>query len=76
VTMLGDTISTGCNGSPVFSSATGKLVTPGTTTPPGGGTPPVPTPEPGTLGLLSSGLLAMVFLAFRKSRVSSPSLSC
>ena len=28
------------------------------------------TPEPGTLALLSSGLLAMVFLAFRKSRVS------
>jgi len=28
------------------------------------------TPEPGTLALFSSGLLAMVFLAFRKSRVS------
>ncbi|MGA2193938.1 MAG: ice-binding family protein [Bryobacteraceae bacterium] len=28
------------------------------------------TPEPGTLVLLSSGLLAMVLLAFRKSRVS------
>jgi hypothetical protein len=27
-------------------------------------------PEPGTFALLSSGLLAMVFLAFRKSRVS------
>jgi hypothetical protein len=41
---------------------------------PGGGVipgPPVATPEPGTLALLSSGLLAMVFLKFRKSRVSS-----
>jgi len=54
----------------------------------GGGMPPagtvIPTvtgntrtiPEPGTLALLSSGLLAMVFLTFRKSRVSSPSPSC
>jgi hypothetical protein len=31
----------------------------------------VATPEPGTLALLASGLLAMVFLTFRKSRVSS-----
>ena len=46
---------------------------------PGGGTgvgPGTPVPEPGTLALLSSGLLAMVFLAFRKSRVSSQALSC
>jgi hypothetical protein len=41
-----------------------------------GGTPFVGAPEPGTFALLSSGLLAMVLLAFRKSRVSSPSLSC
>jgi len=46
----------------------------GTITPPA---PPSPhVPEPGTFGLLSSGLLAIVFLTFRKSRVSSPSLSC
>jgi type VI secretion system secreted protein VgrG len=41
---------------------------------PGGGVipgPPVATPEPGTLALLSSGLFGMVFLTFRKSRVSS-----
>jgi hypothetical protein len=43
----------------------------------GGGPGPGPVPEPGTLALLSSGLLlGMVFLTFRKSRVSSPSLSC
>jgi hypothetical protein len=35
----------------------------------GGGV--VATPEPGTLALLSFGLLGMVFLTFRKSRVSS-----
>lgn len=34
-------------------------------------TTPTATPEPGTFALLSSGLLAMVFLRFRKSRVSS-----
>jgi hypothetical protein len=42
------------------------------TTLPGPGT----VPEPSTFALLSSGLLAMVFLTFCKSRVSSPSLSC
>jgi hypothetical protein len=41
-----------------------------------GGTPFVTAPEPGTLGLLSFGLLGMVFLTFRKSRVSSLSPSC
>jgi hypothetical protein len=40
-----------------------------------GGSPPA-VPEPGTLALLSSGLLAMVFLTFRKSRVSSLAPSC
>ena len=38
----------------------------------GGGGPIIPpsspVPEPGTSGLLSSGLLAMVFLTFRKAR--------
>jgi hypothetical protein len=43
----------------------------------GGGVPPgSAVPEPGTLALLSSGLLAMVFLTFCKSRVSSLRLSC
>jgi len=54
---------TGCNG---FNSGTIQ------TGP--GGTPFVGAPEPGTFALLSSGLLAMVFLTFCKSRVSS--LSC
>jgi hypothetical protein len=36
--------------------------------------PPIPTPEPSSLVLLPIGLLAMVFLMIRKSRVSS--LSC
>jgi hypothetical protein len=61
VTLDTNTISNGCAG-------TGGA---------GGGTPPsTATPEPGTLALLSSGLLAMVFLTCCKSRVSSPSLSC
>jgi hypothetical protein len=39
---------------------------------PGGGTTTVTTvPEPGTFALLSSGLLALVFLTFRKSLISS-----
>jgi hypothetical protein len=61
VTLDTNTISKGCAG-------TGGA---------GGGTPPpTATPEPGTLALLASGLLAMVFLTFCKSRVSSLSLSC
>jgi hypothetical protein len=78
VTMINNTITTGCNGFPFISGTTvsGGTGPGGTLPPPGPGTPPVATPEPGTLALLSSGLLAMVFLAFRKSRVSSPSLSC
>jgi hypothetical protein len=59
VTLDTNTISNGCAG----------------TAGAGGGTPPpTATPEPGALALLSSGLLAMVFLTFCKSRVSS--LSC
>jgi len=65
VTMDTNTISTGCNGSLSVSSG-GVVIGPGGT--------PLATPEPGTFALLSSGLLGMVFLAFRKPRVSS--LSC
>jgi hypothetical protein len=59
---------TGCSG----LNGGGTIVTPL------GGGPPilVPAPEPGTLGLLSFGLLGMIFLTFRKSRVSSLSPSC
>jgi len=59
VSLDNNTISIGCNG-----SASGTV----------GGTGPGRVPEPGTLALLSSGLLAMVFLTFRKSFISS--LSC
>jgi len=79
VTMDTNTISTTC---PVVSGGTtvGTFGSGGTgtgTTVTGSGTivPPVITggttfsvPEPSTFGLLSSGLLAMVFLTFRKSR--------
>jgi hypothetical protein len=74
VTMDHNTISNTC------SYSAGGTVTPVLST--GGTTVPIPpggitlAPEPGTFGLLSVGLLAMVFLTFRKSRVSSPSLSC
>jgi hypothetical protein len=36
-----------------------------------GGPPPVSTPEPGELALLSSGLLALAFFKVRKSRSGS-----
>src|SRR6202158_544955 len=65
VTLDTNTITTGCTVT-AGSGGGGGTITP----------PPSPVPEPGTFGLLSSGLLVMVFLAFRKSRVSSPSLSC
>jgi len=74
VTMDSNTISNNC------SYGVGGTVTPVGDT--GGTTVPIPpggitlAPEPGTFGLLSSGLLAMVFLTFRKSRVSSLSPSC
>jgi type VI secretion system secreted protein VgrG len=60
----------------VGGGCTGNLANSGGLNGGGPGPGPVPAPEPGTLALLSSGLLAMAFLAFRKSRVSSPSLSC
>jgi hypothetical protein len=67
VTLDTNTISNGCT----VTAGTGPGGTGGTITP-----PTSPVPEPGTLALLSFGLVAMVFLTFRKSRVSSPSLSC
>jgi hypothetical protein len=81
VTFAGtSTISDTCSAS-ITGLSGGLTVTSGgggTVVVSGGGVPPtsVNVPEPGTLGLLSCGLLAMIFLAFRKSRISSPSLSC
>jgi hypothetical protein len=75
VTLINDTIAIpNCT---VTATTSGGGTGTGVVIPPGGQVPPpIRAPEPGTLGLLSSGLLAMVFLGFRKSRVSSPSLSC
>jgi hypothetical protein len=81
VTFAGDnTISNTCSASTSGLSG-GLTVTSaggGTVVVSGGGVPPtsVNVAEPGTFALLSFGLLAMVFLTFRKSRVSSLSLSC
>jgi hypothetical protein len=76
VTMDTNTISIGCSG--VTGETTSGGLTGGGTTlivpTPGGGTTGLTVPEPGTFALLSSGLLAMVFLTFRKSFISS--LSC
>jgi type VI secretion system secreted protein VgrG len=70
VTLDSNTIGTGCN------SAT-TTTTGGVTTVTGLGTPTaVSTPEPGTLALLSLGLLGMVFLTFRKSRRVSLLRAC
>jgi type VI secretion system secreted protein VgrG len=74
VTMDTNTISIGCAG--VTGETTSGGLTGGSTgggpilivPTPGGGTTTLTVPEPSTLGLLSTGLLAMVFLAFRKSR--------
>jgi len=79
VTFAGNnTISNACSASTSGLSG-GLTVTSGgggTVVVSGGGVPPtsVSVPEPGTLALVSSGLLAMVFLMFCKSRVSS--LTC
>jgi hypothetical protein len=62
VTLDHNTISNTCAGG-TGGGGGGTTIGGGT-----GGGPGVPAPEPGTLALLSSGLLAMVFLTFRKSR--------
>jgi type VI secretion system secreted protein VgrG len=64
VTMIGDTITKGCNGSPSITS-NGTVVGTGGDSVPGPGTTPVP--EPGTFALLSSGL-AVGLLKLRKLR--------
>ena len=67
VTLDTNVISTGCTVTAGGPGGSGGTITP----------PPAPhVPEPGTFGLLSVGLFAMVLLTFRKSRVSSLSLSC
>ncbi len=66
VTMIHDTISTGCNGFPFISSSGTVTGGPNGIGPvPGPGTAPVP--EPGTFALLSSGL-ALGLLTLRKLR--------
>jgi ice-binding like protein/PEP-CTERM motif-containing protein len=72
VTLQGNTISTGCT---ISTGTGGTPVGTVTPTPVTGGTT-LRVPEPGTLALLSFGLLGMVFLTFCKSRVSSLSPSC
>lgn len=67
VTLAGtDTIGIGCAGGLTATTTGGVTVVTGA----GSGPPPITTPEPGTFALLLSGLLAMVFLTFCKSRVS------
>jgi hypothetical protein len=57
VTLIGDTITTGCNGSPFITSAGTVVETSGgTTSPPLGSTP---VPEPSTWIMLATGLLGM-----------------
>ena len=63
VTMIGDTITTGCNASP-FITSTGEVNGgSGGGNTPGPGTPPVPTPEPATLLLVGCGMFCIVFVS-------------
>jgi hypothetical protein len=63
VTMIGDTITKGCNGSP-FITSVGTVVGPGGAPAPGPGTTPVP--EPSSLLLLGAGLLCFGILGRRQ----------
>jgi Ice-binding-like/PEP-CTERM motif len=75
VTLAGtDTIGIGCSGALAGSnglSGGGTITISPAGVPVVTPLPPVSTPEPGTFALLSFGLFAMLFLTFRKSRVSS-----
>jgi Ice-binding-like/PEP-CTERM motif len=66
VTMQGNTISTNSCTTTTTETSSGGTVTPVVSGP----LTTVAVPEPGTFALLSSGLLAMFFLTFLKSRVS------
>jgi hypothetical protein len=67
VTLIGDTITTGCNGSPLISTTTGGLVT-GGTTPLAPGTAPIP--EPGAWLLLGS-IIAVLAVQKRWARAKA-----
>jgi hypothetical protein len=71
VTLDSNTISKGCNGATATTPTGGGEGTIVAGLLPGTVGTVTATPEPGTLALLSFGLLGMVFLMFRKSRVSS-----
>jgi hypothetical protein len=66
VTLQGNTISTNSCTTAITGTSSGGTVTPVVSGP----LTTIFVPEPGALTLLSSGLLAMVFLTFRKLRVS------
>ena len=68
VTMINDTITTGCNASPYFNSAGAVVAAAGGTLPPGPGTAPIITPEPGTFALLLSALVSIGLLMYPKAQ--------